>query len=106
MKSGVLLSVIALTSLVVACDDEGATAPAKCRSLAKQVCESIIDCGLAEESDLAVCTADVAENMGCHDAVGIERDYNTCMDDVVRQDQCFDWPEMPTSCSGVILVDE
>lgn len=105
MKMVVSCSVFALMLLSVGCgDEEAGGAPAKCRTLARHICEALIDCGLADESDLGECMSDVAADAACDDAIGVERSYAMCLDDVASFAQCDEWPSLPGTCREVIQV--
>ena len=105
METRVLLSAVAVLALV-ACDESHHTPAAKCRALARQVCEALVDCGLADESDMAECTGDVESDAQCDDAIRVERSYSECLDDIASRAQCAAWPDLPASCEEVIGVVE
>lgn len=105
MEVRVLLSAVAVLALV-ACDDSHHTPPAKCRALARHVCEALIDCGLADVSDMAECMGDVEADAQCDDAIRVEPSYDDCLDDVASAAQCAAWPDLPASCEEVISVLE
>lgn len=103
----ILLSSACALWMLAGCDDEGSnSAPAKCRTLARQVCEALIDCELADESDLAECIDDVAADAECADAVEIDRGYARCLDDVASAAQCDEWPSLPASCVEIVKVPD
>jgi hypothetical protein len=87
------------------CDELDRDAKAKCHTLVREFCAALIECGDADESDRADCTAQVAENMQCDDAVQVEDNYLECRSDISRaSQQCVGLDDFPSSCDEVIGV--
>jgi hypothetical protein len=107
MKNSQWLALASITSVLLssACDADDSTAPGKCRALARTFCEVLVECGLADETDLPVCRRDVEQEAECDDAVRVEHDYGRCMNEL-EEAECRMATELPDSCRQVIGVRE
>lgn len=101
---------LALVVVAAACggDEDGGKGSAKdkCRTFARRACEFLVTCDLADKSDLDECRKDVEDEASCDDAVRVSKSYDECLGDLKDEDECTDDADIPSSCRGVILVDE
>ncbi|MFT6398189.1 MAG: hypothetical protein ACJAYU_002945 [Bradymonadia bacterium] len=103
-----------LFTITAGCGDElggnsyaGYTPPAagsaelRCRNLTEDVCSMWVECGEIPTSDYNGCTYTLDAELDCDLARDVSFNYQSCLRDL--DTGCFGL-EIPSSCSGVILM--